>query len=677
MLEQLRRNSRSFIIWILFGIIIAVFIVSFGPQANPESLGCGASAEYAMEVEGEEVGLGSWRFAMNGLRGGGNTAARSQRAFDLLVERELLAQAAEERGFRVPDDVVNKAIAAGEFYILGHRIRIDQPGFWRDYRQLEQFSTSLGMPGVAQLVEEQRREHLAEYMRHLFLTSSTVSAEEVRQRYIQENTKVTVDYVKFDVARYRSALELGEEDIQRYAASRQGELEKAWEQEKAQWSTERDRVLARHILVLPEPAEGEEASAARDRARAEAEAARARITGGASFGEVAREVSDDKLTRARGGLLGWRPAESLGYGTEVVEAAKGLEVGQVSEVVETTRGFHLLKIEDRSDKALTFEQKRMDLAARQATDHYARALARRDAERALAKASGKKLDEVFERKASPPPSFGAGELPEGLPPEILEQLEQIQREQGGSIQFQPGPAGEGAPGEGGEGAAPAGEGAAPGGEGQGEEAGEGEEPGDETGSLILREGRTVRAQAGGTEPAAPPPASAPGSAGGDAAAAAEAEQLPEVKVEEPGVQSVGPVSRSRSFLAGVGESEELLTDLFENLEVGAVSGKVYPVGGTTEGFVIVQLTAREDADETKLDDEREELTASLSYEKGVSRLASWLVKRCQSATRDGDIKVNRRILEDEDDPQKRFDYQPCATFSEIEIFRQLASRPPR
>jgi len=34
MLEQMRRNSRNIIIYVLFGILITVFIISFGPQAG-------------------------------------------------------------------------------------------------------------------------------------------------------------------------------------------------------------------------------------------------------------------------------------------------------------------------------------------------------------------------------------------------------------------------------------------------------------------------------------------------------------------------------------------------------------------------------------------------------------------------------------------------------------------
>lgn len=656
MLEQLRRNSRSFIIWILFGIIIAVFIISFGPQANPESLGCGHSNEFALEVTGEDVSVNSWRFGVNGVnwlrlsRGGAQDASfRRQLALDLLVQRELLAQAAEQRGFRVPDDLVNKSIAAGEFYILGYKVRIDDKQFFRDYKQLESFASSLGLPNVAQLIEEQRREQLAEMMRHLFLAAAGVSDEEVKQAYIQDNTKISADYVKFDVARYKNALSLGEEEIASYAAEHEADLKKAWESEKTQWTNDRARVLARHIFIAKEepkpeeaapeageekkdeaaPAEGEPAkaddasadsrkaeaarAAAAAKARDEAKAVAARLAAGEDFGKVAREVSDDKLTRARGGVLGWRPAESLGYGKEVVEAAKKLEVGKVSEPIETPRGFHIIRIDEKSDKGLTFDQKKLDLAARSAADHYARELARRDAETALAQAREKPLEQLFERKAPPQNMpFPGGQLPENVTPEMLEELLK--------------------------------------------DAGEAGEEG-----VIVREGPNVHAQAGGTQPTPPPPAA---TGGGNA--------LPVVTVDKPGLETVGPVSRTRDFLAGVGKSEELLTDLFETIEVGKLGGKVYAVTGTADAFVIVQLKEREDADMTKFDDEKERLKSEIAFEKGVSRLSSWLVDRCVSASKEGEIKINASLMQDDD--SKKVDYQACASINEMSIAGQLRNR---
>ncbi len=695
MLEQLRRNSRSFIIWILFGIIIAVFIISFGPQANPESLGCGHSNDFALEVTGEDVSVNSWRFGVNGVnwlrlsRGGAQDASfRRQLAVDLLVQRELLAQAAEDRGFRVPDDLVNKSIAAGEFFILGYKVRIDDRNFFRDYKQLESFASSLGLPNVAQLIEEQRREQLAEMTRHLFLAAAAVSDEEVKQAYIQDNTKISADYVKFDVARYKNALSIGEEEIAKYAADHEADLKKTWESEKTQWTNDRARVLARHIFIAKEEAkppaedepddgaaekkEGEAAdgapkaaddaaaaakkkeearAAAAAKAREEAKSAHARLAGGEDFGKVAREVSDDTLTKARGGVLGWRPAESLGYGKEVVEAAKKLEVGKLSEPIETPRGFHIIRIDEKSDKGLSFEQKKLDLAAKSAADHYARELARRDAEAALAQAKQKPLDQLFERKAPPQTMpFPGGQLPENVTPEMLEQLLK--------------------------------------------DAGETGEEG-----VVFHEGPNVLAQAGGAPPTTPatqpstpparpaparpapakpapaakpaaaaaPPPTAPATSGGDG--------LPVVTVDKPGLETIGPVSRSKDFLAGIGKSEELLNDLFDTIEVGKLSDKVYPVTGTTEAdaFVIVLLKEREDADMTKFDEEKERLRSEIAYEKGVSRLSAWLVDRCVKASKGGDIKINASLMQDEDS-SKKVDYQACASINEMSIAGQLRNR---
>src|SRR5688572_252568 len=120
MLETMRRNSKSLIIWIIFGIIIAAFIISFGPQSG-QAQGCGSSAEHALDVGDREVSLGSWRFVTNAMPQFASPAQRRPYVLDALIERELLARVAEERGFKVSDEVVNKAIAAGTIYVGGIR----------------------------------------------------------------------------------------------------------------------------------------------------------------------------------------------------------------------------------------------------------------------------------------------------------------------------------------------------------------------------------------------------------------------------------------------------------------------------------------------------------------------------------------------------------------------------
>ena len=74
--------------------------------------------------------------------------------------------------------------------------------------------------------------------------------------------------------------------------------------------------------------------------RADADAVMGRLTAGADFAELARETSIDS-SRDRGGDLGFfGPGEMI---PEFEAAAMGLDVGELSGVVETAMGFHIIK----------------------------------------------------------------------------------------------------------------------------------------------------------------------------------------------------------------------------------------------------------------------------------------------------------------------------------------------
>lgn len=77
-----------------------------------------------------------------------------------------------------------------------------------------------------------------------------------------------------------------------------------------------------------------------DQARRKIEAARERIVAGEAFADVAREVSDDKTTANLGGSLGWIPIDR--YGSFYAEPLSQLLNGQVSPVLRSDRGWHLL-----------------------------------------------------------------------------------------------------------------------------------------------------------------------------------------------------------------------------------------------------------------------------------------------------------------------------------------------
>lgn len=96
-----------------------------------------------------------------------------------------------------------------------------------------------------------------------------------------------------------------------------------------------------HILVLvPEQATPEQIQAK----RTVAEKALAQIRGGADFRQVSAGVSDAQ-NALEGGPLGWRPAARLPQ--IFVEAARTMKVGEVSPVLRSANGFHLVKLLDK------------------------------------------------------------------------------------------------------------------------------------------------------------------------------------------------------------------------------------------------------------------------------------------------------------------------------------------
>jgi peptidyl-prolyl cis-trans isomerase C len=93
-------------------------------------------------------------------------------------------------------------------------------------------------------------------------------------------------------------------------------------------------VKARHILVEKEE---------------EAKAAVERLKKGEDFAKLAGELSKDPGSGKEGGDLGWFEKERMV--PEFAEAAFKLDKGGVSEIVKTQFGFHIIKVDDKRDKA--------------------------------------------------------------------------------------------------------------------------------------------------------------------------------------------------------------------------------------------------------------------------------------------------------------------------------------
>jgi foldase protein PrsA len=117
---------------------------------------------------------------------------------------------------------------------------------------------------------------------------------------------------------------------------REEEIREHFEKHRAEFQRA-ERVQAQHILVAPE---GKDESA-RAAARAKIDAIRARIESGGDFADEAAAHSECPSGKQAAGSLGW-----FGRGMMVKpfdDAVFLLEVGELSEAVETEFGFHLIR----------------------------------------------------------------------------------------------------------------------------------------------------------------------------------------------------------------------------------------------------------------------------------------------------------------------------------------------
>ena len=112
------------------------------------------------------------------------------------------------------------------------------------------------------------------------------------------------------------------------------------------WERQQEEVRARHILVSC----GKEASAADTlKAYKRAQAMRQRVANGEDFEKVAKSKggSDDPSVRDNGGDLGWFSAFQMIYSFE--DAAFRTPVGELSNIVRTRYGYHVLEVTGRRD----------------------------------------------------------------------------------------------------------------------------------------------------------------------------------------------------------------------------------------------------------------------------------------------------------------------------------------
>jgi peptidyl-prolyl cis-trans isomerase C len=118
-----------------------------------------------------------------------------------------------------------------------------------------------------------------------------------------------------------------------------------------------EQVKASHILVKVDASATPEQKAA---AKAKAEGLLKQAKAGGDFAALAKENSDDPGSKMAGGDLGFFDRNTMVK--EFADAAFALKVGDISGVIETQYGYHIIKTTDRKEGGqMTFDKAKADI----------------------------------------------------------------------------------------------------------------------------------------------------------------------------------------------------------------------------------------------------------------------------------------------------------------------------
>ncbi|MCG7552371.1 SurA N-terminal domain-containing protein [Pseudoalteromonas sp. Of11M-6] len=296
-----------------------------------------------------------------------------QGVVDQLVQQELQTQLAKELGLRVSDEQVKKAIVEMPYFQIGGEFSNDrylqvirqmnfQPDSFREYLRDEMTRAQLisAVAGTDFVLKNELQQSIAlqqqtraiDYAvlsKELVKGEVSVSDEEVQNYYDLNQTQfqapelVSVNYIELKAEDLAPAEPVTEEALKTY-----------YEEQKNQY-LEPERRRVSHILV--------DASEDAEAAKQKADEILAELNNGADFAVIAEEKSDDVVSAELGGDLDWIERDMMDPAFE--DAAFALAaVGDVSGVVESEFGFHIIKLTDiQRQQAQSFEDVKDNLRA--------------------------------------------------------------------------------------------------------------------------------------------------------------------------------------------------------------------------------------------------------------------------------------------------------------------------
>ncbi len=367
MLDSMRRH-QTWLKWSLAPLILA-FGLFFVPRNNTASAKVGGDLVLA-DVEGETVTVAQFqrRYSaqMQQYRSayGGQISEQmlrqlgiDQQILQALVDEQAMVAEARRQSFTVSDVEVRQRILSLPAFM--------ENGTFIGETRYRQLLSSQNPPLSTREFEDQlRRAILAEKLRTSVTGWMSVTDTDVALEFRQRNEKVKLELVALTADAFKDKVTVNNADLaKRFEANKEtyrigekrkvkyallevdkvretvqvpdADVEAFYTQNKAQYTTE-GRVRASHILLKTE---GKDEAAVKSRAEALLAQAKA---AGADFAALAKANSEDEGSAVNGGDLNF-----FGRGQMVPEfeqAAFAMKAGEISNLVKTTFGFHIIKV---------------------------------------------------------------------------------------------------------------------------------------------------------------------------------------------------------------------------------------------------------------------------------------------------------------------------------------------
>ena len=363
MMERMREGASSIWVKIILGLIILSFVF-----AGVGSYLAGGSEQVAAKVDDREISQREFEMAYQNERNRmqaqlgdyfstlmGDPAYVQQfrrSVLDRMVNDLLIEQRANELGLRISDQQVRQTI-------------VSMPEFQRDgVFDNEQYNALLRRSGLTpdMFAESMRTDLLRQQLLLAIQGSDFALGNEVNALIKLERQEREIRTLTLDVAEFTNKAEVTDEEAQAYYEqnplqfTRPDQVKAAYielsgtnlketlnvseddakayyDENQNKYGTAEQR-QASHILVQGKGSE----------AKTKAENLLAELNNGADFAELAKTSSDDTFSGQDGGKLDWFERGVMDPAFE--DAAFALNKGEVSGVVESDFGYHIIKLDD-------------------------------------------------------------------------------------------------------------------------------------------------------------------------------------------------------------------------------------------------------------------------------------------------------------------------------------------